>query len=306
MSALGRGLSVAGYAAGEMFAKGALMDQQSELETQKALRLAEFQEQMAARGDRRKLALAEESAERSRTGQVARIDAKAGELADSAVGEKRGLIDAGIADRSLWTAEQQATVDQSLANDRKALVNDPATKTRAAMATGDISPKDAAAIERDERRLDATDKATSARERAAEMRDATQRYIADLRHEDSQKRLDVLISKIGAKDAKDRPTEAIKFIDGLRKELADDARDTRTLLKEELASDKYMDDDKKQAIRDKYEPKLADIDRKRTQLEKDFNSLRERVGLPAIAAEPTPTAAPKPANRPPLSSFQKK
>jgi hypothetical protein len=44
MSALGRGLSVAGYAAGDMFARGALMDQQSELETQKALRLAEFQE----------------------------------------------------------------------------------------------------------------------------------------------------------------------------------------------------------------------------------------------------------------------
>lgn len=306
MSALGRGLSAAGYAAGEMFAKGALMDQQSELETQRALRLAEIQEQMAARGERRKVDLAEESAERTRTKQVARIDAKAGELADEAVGEKRGLIDSGIADRSLWTADQQAAVDQSLANDRKEMLADPATKTRAAMATGDISPKDAATIERDERRLDATDKATSARERAAEMRDATQRYIADLRHEDSQKRLEVLISKIGAKDAKDRPTEAIKFIDGLRKELADDARDTRTLLKEELAADKYMEEGEKAKIRDKYEPKLADIERKRTQLEKDFNSLRERVGLPAIAPEPTAAPKPAPANRPPLSSFQKK
>lgn len=146
-NAVGRGLSAAGYAAGEMFAKGALMDQQSEIETQKALRLAEFQEAMAARGDRRKVELAEESAERSRTGQVARIDAKAGELADSAVGEKRGLIDAGIADRSLWTAEQQATVDQSLANDRKAMLDDPKTRTKAAVATGDIDPKTMATLD---------------------------------------------------------------------------------------------------------------------------------------------------------------
>jgi len=59
-AALGRGLSTAGYAAGELFAKQSLMEQQSEAELQRAMRLAEIKDQMEqrteARADERKRA----------------------------------------------------------------------------------------------------------------------------------------------------------------------------------------------------------------------------------------------------------
>jgi hypothetical protein len=49
LDAVGRGLSAAGYGAGEMFAKGALIDTQNEAETQRQLRLAEFKATEAQR-----------------------------------------------------------------------------------------------------------------------------------------------------------------------------------------------------------------------------------------------------------------
>ncbi len=45
-SAVGRGLSSAGYAAGDLYGKQALQDSQSELEIQKEMRLTEFRERM--------------------------------------------------------------------------------------------------------------------------------------------------------------------------------------------------------------------------------------------------------------------
>jgi hypothetical protein len=259
-------------------------------------------EERTIAGEKRKVA----AEDKARTDRVSRIDAKAGELADTAVAEKRGMIDSGIADRESWTPEQQAAVDQSLGRDRKALADDPETKIKASIATGDIAPEKAATIHREDRRLDATERATAAKERAAEMRDATQRYIADLKHEDSQKRLDVLIAKIGAKDGKDGTTEALKFIDGARKELANDEHSLRSLYQAELNADKFMEPAEKARIKAEYEPKFAAIQRKRTQVEKDFAALRGKVGLPASEPEPTPAPKPAPANRPPLSTFQKK
>jgi hypothetical protein len=82
-----------------------------------------------------------------RKDQVGRIDAGVGKLADVEVGKKRGLVQAGIADPDSWSAEQQAAVDQSLSNDKTALVNNPKLRTQAAVSSGDISPKDAAVLD---------------------------------------------------------------------------------------------------------------------------------------------------------------
>lgn len=136
------GLSAAGYGAGEMYAKQSLIDAQSAAdmkrgaaESERAMRLAEF-----------KATLDASSAEKARTDQVSRIDSKTGELADAEIGKTRGLIDSNISDRSSWTAEQQAAVDQSLALDRGRAAVDPKLRTQAAIATGDIAPKDAAQL----------------------------------------------------------------------------------------------------------------------------------------------------------------
>lgn len=245
-----------------------------------------------------------------RADQVGRIDSAAGKIADEAVSAKRGIVAAGIADKEAWTPEQQAAVDQSLTLDRNSIAADPETRIKAGIATGDISPEKAATIERDDRRLTATERATAAKERLAEMRDATQRYIAELRHEDSQKRLDALIAKTG-KDT-DGVKEALSVIDGARKDLANEATNLKSLYATEL-KDKSRSEQARIAA--EYKAKFDSIDEQRRQLDADYDSLRSKVGLPprqplrATPKDPPPAAqqpAGKPsAARPPLSSFLK-
>jgi hypothetical protein len=312
-SALGRGLSQAGYAAGEYFGKAALMDIQNEQELERQRRLQEFKEAAEVRSDERKVRLADEEREKS----VKRIDAKTGELADEQVGQKRGLIDAGITDRESWTPEQQAAVDQSLAEDKQQLTSDPKLRLKAGAMTGDIKPEKAAELELNERRIEASENAQAARDRAAERRDATQRYIAELRDKQQSARLDALIRAQGGKDAgKDGVREALSFIDGARKELATNEASLREVYKTELKGAE-LDPDEQKRIKAEYAPKFAAIEKKRTQVEKDFDAMRERVGLPAAAKETPkpdsvvrkPDAAPatlSPKNRPPLSAFERR
>ena len=226
----------------------------------------------------------------ARVDQVQRVDSAAGKIVDDAVSAKRGIVSAGIVDKEAWTPEQQAAVDQSIEIDKKKIASDPETKIQAAISTGDISPKDAATINRDERRLDATERATAARERQADQRDATQRYIAELRDTQQSKRLEALIAKSG-KD-KDGTREALSFLDGARKELSSEEQTLRQLYQTELRqADKY-DPEAQKAIKDQYEPKLTEIAKRRKEIQSDYDAVRTRVGLPERApAKPEPTKA---------------
>jgi hypothetical protein len=242
-------------------------------------------------GEKRKV----EMADTERAKQTERIDRKAGELAEGAVSAKRGLVQSGIADPDAWTPEQQAVVDQSLALDKGKIAADPETRISAAISTGDIDPTKAATIHRDDRRLDAAEKANAIKERSTELRDATQRYIADLRHADSQKRLDALIAKTG-KD-KDGVTEALRYVGEARKELTSEAQNLRQLMQAELKDE--LDPDEKKRIQQSYAPKFEAVDRKRNALEQDFNELRGKVGL-SPKSEPKPEAKPEPKALPAL------
>lgn len=234
--------------------------------------------------------------ERDRKQMVERIDTAAkgiigGKIAQKAndlYGPGSNLTEADLADE-----EKQAL---ALTDGEKA-----AARTQAAVETGYISPKDAATIERDERRSDATERATAQRETAAAMRDETQRYIAELREETAQKRIEALIRKSDG-GGKDGTREALSFLDGVRKELQSEETSLRQLLNAEM---KDKSSGQQKAIKAEYEPKLAAIAEKRRMIERDFDSVRERVGLPAREAKPV-TGAPAPANRPPLSSFERK
>lgn len=192
---LGQGLSAAGYAAGDLYAKGALMEAQNAAETDRAMRLAEFKATLDAR-----------TAEGARVAQVGRIDAQAGQLADQAVGAKGGLISANIADPSTWTSEQQAAVDQSLAIDRKAVAADPETRINAAIATGDIAPKDAAVIQRDQQKLSAAERQASRKElwdmAKEDRRDARFTEQQDRLDERQGKQLAAMFARLDRSDAK--------------------------------------------------------------------------------------------------------
>lgn len=287
MSGLARGLSAAGYAAGDYYAKSALMDAQSELELQRSMRLAEFKAGLDTKGDARKMQLADDA----RKEQVARVDAKAGELADESVGQKRGLIDSNIADRSAWTPEQQAAVDQSLAADRKGLMDDPKVRTKAAVATGDISPKDAA-------NLDQRSEADLTRLMLGEQRTQTMALIAS-GHDETRK----LVAGMVAASKKDNANKEDRvlihqFLGQFDRKISNNQSEIRSL--RSSLKNNYDDADKASVMDQIRELEAANKNLEKAQMQYARDS---GIKVPTVAEEPP---APKPTNRPPLSSFIKK
>lgn len=145
---------------------------------------------------------------------------------------------------------------------------------------------------RDERRLDNQANAAEIKDRRerelAMMRDATTRYAADLRSADSDKRLEALIGRLGGGQSGTK--EALTFIDGQRKEIAAESAELRQLQKQsmEMAQDPAK-------VSAEFAPKFAALQRKRDQIEADFGSLREQVGLPASnqIKQSTPSTLPQ-------------
>jgi hypothetical protein len=279
MSSFGRGLSAAGYAAGDLFAKGALMDQQSALETARQERLLELRDTLDAAGEKRKIALADQA----RTDQTARIDAKAAQLAEPLVAQKRGLIDANITDRSSWTAEQQAAVDQSLGNDRKGLMDEPKLRAKAAVATGDISPKDAAT-------LDQRSEADLTRLMLGEQRNQTMALIAS-GHDDTRK-LVAGMAAAAKKDGANKEDRVLvhQFLGQFDRKISGNQSEIRSL----RASLKgNFDEDEKSGILDQIrelESANKNLEKAQMQYAKDSG-----VKVPTVAEDkPAPAAAPKP------------
>lgn len=154
---------------------------------------------------------------------------------------------------------------------------------------------------RDERRIDVAEEKGEQAAQAAEMkdrrdrelaekRDATQRYIAELRDETANRRLEALIAKMGG--GANGTKEALSFIDGARKELANDAATLKSMY---IADINGLSAAQRAKVKAEYEPKFAAIEAKRTQIEADFNALREKVGLPSASA---PAPSPKPDKAP--------
>lgn len=272
----------------------------SDLETQRQQTLALFKQNLEMNG-----------ANQQREAQVARIDGAAEKIADEQVDSKRGVIAGAIADKSAWTPEQQAAVDQSLALDKSAIVADPKTKVKAAINTGDIDPKTAATLtQKDDAALYKAmweQSKEDGRNARADARIAAQQ-------ESSDKRLAYLFAALEKKGAsgQNATKEALSFLEGSRKEIASDAQNLKALYQADL---KDLSPSAAAKVKAEYAPKFAEIERKRTQIEEDYNTMRERVGLPsrAAGAGPAPATAPaaaapkatKPASRPPLSNFLK-
>lgn len=268
--------------------------------------------------------LAASGADTQRTAQVARIDTASGKIADVQVEKRRGIVQGNIADPTAWTPEQQAAVDQALAGDRQAIVADPKTRTQAAIATGDIDPKTAATFgQKDDALLyktlyeQAKEEGRDRRADAAiESREKTAQARLDSQNRNSDARLDVMLKRIEKSGSGGgNPTkEALSFIDGARKEVASEAANLKALYAAEL---KDASRTRQAEIKAEYAPKFAEVEVRRTQIQEDFNNLRERVGLPKAGGASTPApAAPKPASspaspaakpagRPPLSNFMK-
>lgn len=305
LNSIGAGLSAAGYAAGDMFARQATQEQASAMDLERAKRLAEFQDQLKSAPMRRFGVMAKEEAGKDVTEPGKSTEVPMDVPSELIGGENtgientKGLINAPASTRKRTTDEAlQAAIDRAKLEDPEAYAAYESSIGRPA---------------REERKLDLTEAkneaAAKAREASearkaeeAKLRDATDRYIADLRSKDAEKRLEALIAKTGK--SSDGTKEALNFIDGVRKDLANEASNLQRLYQADLNGKGKTEQAK---IKAEYDPKFADIGAKRQQIENDFSALREKVGLPASAPR-APAPAPKPAasGRPPLDSFFKK
>lgn len=291
LNSIGQGLSQAGYAAGDIFAKQAAAEQSSIMELERQKRLAEFQAELKNAPLKRYGAILKDEAGKDVTepGKTEVIDAPSEFIG----GENAGIENATGLINAPPTTRKRTQDEAMTAANARAMQDDPEAYAEYESRIG--KPL------REERKIDVAEAKNEAasKERAAseerrakeaERKDATQRYIADLRSRDAEKRLEALLAKTGK--SSDGTKEALNFIDGVRKDLANEASNLQRLYQADLGGKGKTEQAK---IKAEYEPKFAAIEAKRGQIEADFNALREKVGLPGASApapSPTPDKAP--------------
>jgi hypothetical protein len=167
-------------------------------------------------------------------------------------------------------------------------------RTKAAIQTGDISPEKAATIlQKDDALLYRTlyeQMKEEGRNNRADARVQAQMDMAD-------KRLEYLLASLEKRGAGNPTKEALAFLDGSRKEVAEQAQSLKSQYQAELKAALLPDD--KARITAEYKPKFEDVDRRRKMIESDYASMRERVGLPPIGDSPAPAPASRPTAAPP-------
>lgn len=270
-------------------------------------------------------------ATKERTAQVERINAETGRIADERVGQKRGIINAGIADPAAWTPEMQAAVDQSLAQDREGIVNSSRTRRDAAVRTGDIKPdvaatidsrEEVASVRADAQRAIQDSKQTAFMEKLAYMQDRADKDRASRELIAAMRKIGGGEGGEGGEPAKIRAAKI--YLEQVNKDRS--AKGLEPIEFEEAYSvaNYAPKADPEQNIRARVAMALTTGANGDRRLLKDPAALRKAVddtlsaidasgatGKPAAPAAPATPATPKPAGaasaaRPPLSSFLKK
>lgn len=277
--------AVGGFADGrikEMDAQDALKrdEAKSARDADRATALEYLRRDLQVQGKRAEMQMAEDQ----RVGQAKRIDAETDKL-------YRGSVVAGA--RKLYGEDKKF---EDLADEEvEAFAPGGREKfrTQAAVNTGDIGPKDAATMGQKDEAMQYKALWEQAREEGRNSR-------ADARLEaqasQSDKRLAVMMAAIEARaskgEAKAGAKEALGYLDGVRKTLQTEETNLRQMYKADLDG---KSPSQQAAIKAEYEPKLKEIAEKRRDIEEDFGSVRERVGLPARSKTPAPTPSPAPA-----------
>jgi hypothetical protein len=235
-----------------------------------------------------------------------RQEAKTG-IINSAIGEK--YADAKPADPSTWTAEQQAAVDQSKALDRKTMENDINLDVRAALQTGEISPKDAAAL--------------SQRDAANETRMAIAQLRAEAQNARTQALYDSAMARVEAMEARakaasgsgnigreERLRYTTLFTDAGRR-LAETRKTLSTLQKSALFSMNSQQEGTSEYVQKKeLEEAIKNYQEERSMWQGLLSGAPSEKGKKLgededASAAPSPADQAAPANRRPLSNFMK-
>jgi hypothetical protein len=217
-------------------------------------------------------------ANQERTNMVSRVDAAAAPIVAQA---KTSKLNTFYGDGSDLKPEDIS--DEEMNSQTAQLSDAEQSKARTQAA---ISPKEAAIL--------------SGKDAAAE----TQMTIAQLRmdainartqaqYETAMAKVEAMLAKNGSKAQTNK--EALSFIDGLRKDVASEAANLKALYTAEIKDKPRA---KVAEIEAAYKPKFAALEKRRAQIQQDFNSIRERVGLPAVSDEeesaPQPVAGDNP------------
>lgn len=261
---------IARYTAEELARQRDLMDQERE---------KRIEEAQIARENR-----AVSQRDKDRTDMVKRIDGETSRIADAEIAKQQGLIFQKDAAPSL-TPERLDEIDRELAAKRESIISDQNTRFKASVNTGDTSQKEAQAFFDSTRRLDQAEKHNTDAAKNAEMRDATQRYIADLRDKDAERkdatanrRIEALIRNANGNGG-NKDKDVLSFLSETRKALTSESNRLQEAMNGELASVKF-DPDAQAKIRAEYKPKFNDIEIQQKKMAADFNFARQKLGLP--------------------------
>lgn len=138
--------------------------------------------------------------------------------------------------------------------------------------------------------LNQTKEARAERElRRKEDKDASDREVAD-------RRLEVMMAKIGAAGSKSEKSEKVmSYMEGRRKEIASESSEIKGQIAADLKNAEFDSPEEKARIKASYQPRLDAIAEERQQMDADFAHLRERFNLPPVKAD-APAAKPAAAN----------
>ena len=247
--------------------------------------------------------LAVNTSNQQRNAQVDRINAASPPILAGAVA---GNANKYYGDDSSLTADDLSPEEQA----RFAATPHQAAeaRTQAAISTGDIDPKTAASLDnKSEGMLYKSlyeGMKEEGRDNRADARVESSNRNADLRAETSQRlsdnRLAALMSHMNKQGQQNPTKEALSFLSESRKEIAGKSAEVRSLQKQEL-DDPRLKPDGRKAIMEKYQTQFDELDAQRKAVEKDYGTLRKRIGLAGDDDSPAPAPAPKPA--PALSSL---
>jgi hypothetical protein len=311
MSLVMGALGGAGKAAGEfadsnikLLGEEEIMRQRADLDTQKQQFLQDA-----------KLASEKKYSDLARTEQTQRIDEAAKPFVQQAIDTK--YAGAQPADPSTWTPEQQAAVDESKQLDQQAFLRDPNVRTKAAMTTGDIAPKDVLAASTKEEIANIT---ATARQAVQEAKNESWRekieYLTKKASEDNNTRLLIAAMKGGGKDGSD--TAKIKtaqvYLDTVNAERSKGGQEPITFEEAFSIANYAPKASQEDSVRARVATTLINNDPKLLKdpvaLQKAVTATLDAIKGDGSAPAPKPIPTPKPGaapspTRPPLGSFWK-
>lgn len=293
MQGLRRGLSAAGYAGADMYAKGALEDQRALIQAERDARLAEISEQASIRMEDRKRtqSAADGHAINDGAGEVNR--ARMAGVINSRNGSSMTADDAKVLENNPDAIKAYGMEPRSRSQEYDDKIN--VAEGRGLMAQAkELRGQQDIEIRRgsEERRLVADEnrsKAAAAETARKEKHDEDWRKAQEAREATANRRLETILA---GKSSGDKSEKVMSFMEGRRKEIASESSEIKGQMAADLKNAEFDPPEEKARIKAAYQPRLDAVAKERQQMDADFSHLRKKFDLPPVAESPKPAPSP--------------